>query len=1269
MSPRLRPIGYISRHIWWHRPARSALAHAPTKALALAAGVLLLATLAQGHASADVGQRLPRLARLRAQVARESAPLAYVTLRNIWTEWDRGEPAEVEETLHAIGQDAAERAPVRAYAQLLEAYARRRRGDLDGARARIARLGFVDRWMMVGPFDNEGKVGLDATYDPETQQVGPLDLTHSFDGKAHHPVKWRMAPAVSPYAWVDFTVFMRPTENTCAYATTFVRDARTTEKQPPRTISLWAGSAGAFRAWWDNTEVLRDAKYRNLDADRFAAQVTLRTGWNRLVVKVCGVEGAGGPMISMRLAGEDGAPDDHLEVDADPSHSTVQGGAVLPLGRGAPAVPYGPSRVEGSIQGFDRVVASGDPAMMEAYARFMTLTEGDDSSEHRARDIAAQAAQKSPTIPRLLLAGDLAENRNQRAVWIEQAEAIVHRGGASEEDTLSVLLARAAHARGGSNWRDAVPFYEQALQLDSDNVIASLARVELYQEAGLRATALAFLEEALARRPKSVALLRALVAAFRQDSRTTEAEDAAERYAQLRFDDPTFARAHIELAVARRDKVTATHWIERLMATNPDSTGALEAAAAAYTSLGDRPKSIALLRRGLDLAPEDTDTMHELADAYGLAGQRDDQLKQLKHLLELKPQANDVRDYVARSEPAKPKADEVYAHPSSEFLSLRGAPSGGLETRTFVKLQVTTVFPNGLASRFHQVVYQPLTDAAAARALEYEFAYEADTETVQVRGARVYRANGQVEDAVESGEGNAADDPSSSVYTSARVFYVRFPRLNPGDVVELQYRVEDIAPRNVFADYFGEVVYMQSAEPIARSEYVLITPKARAFYFNRQPHVPGLVQSKQEQGDTLIYKFLATNVPQIDSESAQPPYPEILGHVNVSTFRTWEEMATWYWGLVKDQFIPDDEVRRRVEELAHGLTDDRAKAKAVYDYVVQKTRYVALEFGIMGFKPYRCSQIFARGFGDCKDKATLIVTMLKQLGIPATIVIVRTGMKGLVEDYPASLAPFDHAIAYVPSLDLYLDGTAEYTGSTELPAMDRGAVALQINEGNAKLVHLPDPPPSDSVSSANVDAVVGADGGAQVEWQVAVNGVDASRWRVSFHADATRKERVQNYLGNLLPGFQVTQLDAGNFEDVEKAVSMDVHGKTPQFARLENGTMSIPLGPAPYFVKEFAPISTRQLDLRFGAQTTSREEWTVHLPPGARVKSSPSPSQGSTPFGSFNVEVEATTGMVRVKTTITKTRSRIAAADYPAFQSFCETVDKALGQRVIVGMP
>src|ERR1019366_8755806 len=465
----------------------------------------------------------------------------------------------------------------------------------------------------------------------------------------------------------------------------------------------------------------------------------------------------------------------------------------------------------------------------------------------------------------------------------------------------------------------------------------------------------------------------------------------------------------------RRPRLRPRAHRSRDRAARRSGARALQAAAQAWSRLGQRPRDIAAYRAALDLAPEDTDMMRKLANVYAVAGERGEQLRLLKAVLELMPQAKDVRDEVAHIVPAAPRPDEQYARPAAEFLAKRSAPGQGQVRRSLVDLQVTTVFPNGLANRFHQVVYQPLTEAAAAESREYEFSYENDSQAVELRAARVYRSGGRVDEAIESGAGAMQDDPAVSMYTSARSYYVRFPRLEPGDLVEVQYRVEDVASRNEFADYFGELAYMQSAETIGLSEYILMTPKARTFYFN-DPHVPGLERTVEERGEQRIYTFRAQNVPAMEREPLQPPWTEVLGHINVSTYKSWDDLGQWYWGLVRDQFVADDEVRRRAETLTQGLKDDRAKARAIYDYVVQKTRYVALEFGIHGFKPYRCAQIFARGFGDCKDKATLIVTMLGALGIKATPVVVRTANKGDIETTPASLAPFDHMIAYVPSL-------------------------------------------------------------------------------------------------------------------------------------------------------------------------------------------------------------------------------------------------------------
>ncbi|MGO8994041.1 MAG: DUF3857 domain-containing protein [Polyangiaceae bacterium] len=1218
-----------------------------------------------GDARAERAPTLARLAELRAEATSATGPSAYVSLRRLWREWDQGDPADVEEAIREIAADPHASAPVKAYAGLLEAYARRRRGDLDGARARTASLGYLSRWLVVGPFDNEGKGGFDRAFGPEDERMKPIVVGHTYEGK-ERPVRWRVAPTVSPYGWLDLGVFVRPSEKVCVYASTFARDARTQKSEgkriPPRPISIWAGSAGAVRVWWNGAEVMSDGKYRALDSDRIAASVTLESGWNRLLVKVCGDEDS--PMLSLRLAGADGAPDANIETDDDPALSADKSTGSKPKPLPGPAKPPpGAPHVEGPLQAFERLSKSGDPATLEAFARYLVMTQGDDPTEHRARELASKAAEKAPTIERLLLAGDLAEGRNQRAEWLEKAEARVTRA-TSEDERIDVLLARAGHARGGANWRDAIPFYDKVLELDPDNISATLARHDLYDEAGLHETALVLLRRAVERRPRSVALVRGMVGALHEENRTTEADEMADRYASLRFDDPGIPRDRIALAVAKRDAPAASRWIDRLLATNPDSSAALNLAAQTYLELGDRPRAVAMFKRALDLAPEDTDAMRALADAYGVMGRTEEQLRLLRRILELKPQDKDVREYVAHTEPSKPRPDEAYARKPEEFLAKRNAPADGHNRRTLVDLMVTTVFPNGLASRFHQIVYQPLTDSAATEGREYGFGFESDSEAVELRGAHVYRTDGKVDEAMESGEG-AADDPEIATYTSARAYYVHFPRLHAGDVVELLYRVEDVAPRNAFADYFGEVNTMQSSEPVSRAEYVLITPKSRTLYFNK-PVIPGLKQTTEETGDSRIFHFVAENVPPIVPEPLQPPWSEFLGHVHVSTYRTWDDMGKWYWGLVRDQFVADDEVRRRVADVTKGLKTDTEKVRAIYDYVVTKTRYVALEFGIHGFKPYRCAQIFARGFGDCKDKATLIVTMLKEAGIPATIVIVRTQNRGDFETDPASLAPFDHAIAYVPSLDLYLDGTAEFTGSTELPAMDRAALALQVNEGHPKLVHLPDPPATESVTTKKVEATIGGDGSATIDWRTDVTGVSASSWRARYHAESTLKQRVQEDLGAELAGFAIDKVDSSDLEDLEKSVTLHAHGKSAQFARKEGDSLSIPVGPAEHMVREFAPLSARKLDERLYAQSTTQSDWTVKAPPGARVIAIPKPIDLPSPFGRFVLSAEAGPGGVHVKSTLTITRLRIPVADYPSLRAWCEQVDHALSQRLVI---
>src|SRR4029077_3678553 len=118
-------------------------------------------------------------------------------------------------------------------------------------------------------------------------------------------------------------------------------------------------------------------------------------------------------------------------------------------------------------------------------------------------------------------------------------------------------------------------------------------------------------------------------------------------------------------------------------------------------------------------------------------------------------------------------------------------------------------------------------------------------------------------------------------------------------------------------------------------------------------------------------------------------------------------------------------------------------------------------------------------FGDCKDKASLLVAMLKEIGVDATLVLARTRRGGDLEPFPASLAPFDHAIVYVPKYDLYLDGTAEFSGSDELPAQDQDIPVLLVADG--RLARTPVLPAVRNEVEIRAQVALDGTGGAKVD--------------------------------------------------------------------------------------------------------------------------------------------------------------------------------------------
>ena len=167
--------------------------------------------------------------------------------------------------------------------------------------------------------------------------------------------------------------------------------------------------------------------------------------------------------------------------------------------------------------------------------------------------------------------------------------------------------------------------------------------------------------------------------------------------------------------------------------------------------------------------------------------------------------------------------------------------------------------------------------------------------------------------------------------------------------------------------------------------------------------------------------------------------------------------------------MPDASVKAEAAALVKGKTDDMAKVKALYDYVSRNIRYVSLSFGLGRIQPHAASEVLANGYGDCKDKNTLLAALLDAEGFHSTSVLIGSKLK--LDPECRRPSPFDHVITRVPS-------TARRSGWTARPASRRSACcsqglrdkqALAIPpDGNAVLVWTPADIPFEAFNRTSV---------------------------------------------------------------------------------------------------------------------------------------------------------------------------------------------------------
>lgn len=831
------------------------------------------------------------------------------------------------------------------------------------------------------------------------------------------------------------------------------------------------------------------------------------------------------------------------------------------------------------------------------------------------------------------------------------------------------------------------------LAAESDTHARQLAKLEPRHPAVLAHEAMRRLEHADAgaavpvlegdpRLGSNARITSTLATLYERSGRIPEAAAAFARLASLTAggSEPTQRAVTLFRRGGRAD--LALELLEEVLALRPHALDLLLLKARTLATLS-RPDAVTQAVATLDAVRDFHGQSPSLEEARGrlllLAGERGKAIEAFDRALVLAPQDRDLADYrrVLLSERG---LAERWAEPVSGLIKRRDAalakhPEGGQGgARSIFERVVTQVFPSGLASQFRQMAIRIDQASAVERYETMAFPFTPGEDRLEILEAEVIRADGSRLRPQLIGE-QRDQGKSEGVYTLTAYRVVRFPPLEPGDVVHIQMRKDEIGSRNLFGDFFGVFFPISSDLDKTFVEAIVEAPATRALYFK----VKGLPEPRVERdGELQRLTFTAIDHPALVIEPNMPGYGDVGAWVSVSTFSSWEALVAWYRQLVLPQLEVPDDIATTIRQLVGTDTslDLEAKVALVHRWVVEKTRYVGIEFGIHGFKPYKVAEVVKRGYGDCKDKASLLVALLRVVGVPAELVLVRTRDLGDLAGTPATLWAFNHAIAYVPGLDLYLDATAETSGLRELPDLDQDALVLRLDpwsDGPAVLARIPMQAPADNRVTAKARYLVENDGDATVDLEETIRGSSAGRIRGRFQDTTRRDAAIAQLLASQHPGTELLEAEFVNVDRIGHPVTIRARASMPRLATRSGNTLEIPTAFEPGSkLRQMAPLLTRKQPLIVTARELEENTDTYELPAGSRIEDLPTPVQLTTPFASYSRRFEVIAGDKPLLVAHLRWQldtDRIQVSDYPAYRRLLEAIARAEGARIKVIVP
>ncbi|HPI94033.1 MAG TPA: DUF3857 domain-containing protein [Deltaproteobacteria bacterium] len=514
---------------------------------------------------------------------------------------------------------------------------------------------------------------------------------------------------------------------------------------------------------------------------------------------------------------------------------------------------------------------------------------------------------------------------------------------------------------------------------------------------------------------------------------------------------------------------------------------------------------------------------------------------------------------------------------------------------------------------------------------------------------------------------------SSNIYNpNDRMIQVSIPELGITDTVHFITRDDFVKAR--MAGEFSDFIPLEGTDPILHARITIVAPTGRPLKsMILKNEIPGTVTFlKTVEGDETVYQWTGHDVPRAFAEPEMPPLYTQAQRLLVSTIPDWQTVSRWYWNLSKphlDQTTPA--MRSTVQRLVKGKKTRQEKIDAVFFWVSQQVRYLGItaETEAPGYEPHPVSMTFDRRAGVCRDKAALLVAMLRLAGIEAYPVLI---MKGPKKDPEVPQPFFNHAIAGIRKKDgsfQLMDPTDENTREL-FPSYLNNMSYLAATPAGETLMTSPIEPAEKNMMRIDTKGSLDEDGTLHGTTTLTFEGINDNAYRghLSMLSDMERKDYFEKSLKKVLPTAALLNFSIRpeNMLDTGKALQAVIEFSAERYPLMGGGVLFLPLfrfgdtlGLTNYLVQK---MGLRERKYTYMTDTTCGVEETlsIRLDPSIGVPREKTVQEADINAGAdWLRSLEISDGVLKGKNVFRLNRTEYTPEQYQKLQETLRKVEKA----------